>query len=282
VAQALGTEIVSADSMQVYRRMEAGTAKPSPEQRAAVPHHLIDFVDPAEPFTVADYRAAAIPVIERLLAQEKIPLVVGGTRLYLLSLTAPFASGPPPDPEYRESLTGVPSPELHARLQAVDAETAARLHPEDRKRIIRALEVYQASGESISAHQARSQTVGGRFDPIWVALIRDREELYERIERRVDDMIAAGLIEEVEGFLREGLRESDIAMQAHGYKEVMGYLLGRYDRDEAIRLLKRNTRRYAKYQLGWMRQVPGAHYITATAPDAATTIVETIREARLS
>jgi tRNA dimethylallyltransferase len=273
VARALETEIVSADSMQVYRRMEAGTAKPTPEQRAAVPHHLIDFVDPAEPFTVADYRAAAIPVIEGLLARGKIPLVVGGTRLYLQSLTAPFVSGPPPDPAFREQHAGTSSPELHARLQLVDPETASRLHPEDRKRIIRALEVYQASGESISVHQARSQEVGGRFEAVWVALIRDREEIYERIERRVDGMIAAGLVEEVEGFLREGLRERDISMQAHGYKEVMGYLLGRYDRDEAIRLLKRNTRHYAKYQLNWLRQIPGIHFIRADAPNAAAEIV---------
>lgn len=279
VAWALGTEIVSADSMQIYRRMEAGTAKPSPEQRAAVPHHLIDFVDPAEPFTVADYRAAAIPVIEALLARGKLPLVVGGTRLYLQCLTAPFASGPPPDPAFREQLAGSSSSELHARLQVVDPETASRLHPEDRKRIIRALEVYQASGESIAVHQARSREAGGRFDAVWVALLRDREEIYARIERRVDEMIAAGLIEEVEGFLREGLRESDISMQAHGYKEVMGYLLGRYDRDEAIRLLKRNTRHYAKYQLNWLRQIPGIHFLRADAPDAVATITACFRQA---
>src|SRR6266498_77749 len=179
-----------------------------------------------EIYTLSLHDALPIPVIEALQARGKLPLVVGGTRLYLLSLTAPFASGPPPDPAYREGLAAIPSPELHARLQAVDPETAARLHPEDRKRIIRALEVYQASGESISLHQARSQAEGGRFEPIWVALIRDREELYERIDRRVEEMIAGGLIEEVEGFLQEGLRERDIAMQAHGYKEVMGYLLG--------------------------------------------------------
>jgi tRNA dimethylallyltransferase len=280
VARALATEIVSADSMQVYRRMQAGTAKPTPEQRAAVPHHLIDFVDPAEPFTVAEYRAASIPVIEGLLARAKIPLVVGGTRLYLQSLTAPFASGPPPDPAFREQLAGASSTELHDRLQLVDPVTASRLHPEDRKRIIRALEVYQATGESISALQARSQEAGGRFEAVWVALIRDRDGIYARIERRVDEMIAAGLIEEVEGFLREGLRESDTSMQAHGYKEVMGYLLGRYDRDEAIRLLKRNTRHYAKYQLNWLRQIPGIHFVRADTPDAVGEILSIVRTHR--
>jgi tRNA dimethylallyltransferase len=277
VAQALQTEIVSADSMQVYRRMEAGTAKPTPEQRAAVPHHLIDIADPAQAFSVSDYRAAAISVIEELLYRHKIPLVVGGTRLYLQSLTAPFTSGPPPDPEFRARLLSIPSPELHARLQAVDLATAARLHPEDAKRIIRALEVYQATGEPISLHQSRSLLEGGRFAPTWVALIRDRQEIYDRIESRVDEMIAFGLIEEVEGFQQEGLRESNPAMQAHGYKEVMGYLLGRYDRDEAIRLLKRNTRHYAKYQLGWLRQTPGVHFVHADASDAVEQIAAIIR-----
>lgn len=279
VARALGTEILSADSMQVYRRMEAGTAKPSQEQRAAVPHHLIDFVDPAEPFTVADYRDAAIPVIEQLLAAGKNPLVVGGTRLYLQSLTAPFFTGPPPDPSLRADLAALSPAERHARLQLVDPESASRLHPEDTKRIIRALEVYQASGEPISLHQARSQAAGGRFDAVWVALIRDREEIYARIEQRVDDMIAAGLIEEVEAFLREGRRETEIAMQAHGYKEVMGYLLGRYDRDEAIRLLKRNTRHYAKYQLNWLRQIPGIHFVRADAPGATEAVADYFHQA---
>jgi tRNA dimethylallyltransferase len=273
VARALGTEIVSADSMQVYRRMEAGTAKPSPEQRAAVPHHLIDFVDPAEPFTVADYRAAAISAIDGLLGARKLPLVVGGTRLYLISLTAPFFTGPPPDPLLREQLAALSPAERHARLREIDPESASRLHPEDTKRIIRALEVYQTSGEPISAHQARSQEVGGRFEAVWVALVRDRAEIYERIDRRVDAMIEAGLIDEVERFIQEGRRESEISMQAHGYKEVIGYLLGRYDRDEAIRLLKRNTRHYAKYQLNWLRQIPGIQFVPADAPDAIDRII---------
>jgi tRNA dimethylallyltransferase len=139
--------------------------------------------------------------------------------------------------------------------------------------------VYQASGEPISAHQARSQEIGGRFHAVWVALIRDREQIYARIEQRVDRMIDQGLIEEVVGFLREGRSESEIAMQAHGYKEVMGYLLGRYDREEAIRLLKRNTRHYAKYQLNWLRQIPGIHFVRADTPDAAQMITDLLGQA---
>jgi tRNA dimethylallyltransferase len=266
VARALGTEIVSADSMQVYRRMEAGTAKPGAEQRAAVPHHMIEVADPAEPFTVADYRRRAIPLLDRLLAAGKTPLVVGGTRLYLMSLLAPFFEGPEPDPAFRAALEALPAAALHRRLQEVDPETAARLAPADRKRVQRALEVWHAAGRPISALQAESREQGARYDARWIGLVRDREEIYRRIDARVDAMIAGGLIEEVQGFLREGLTERYIAMQAHGYKEIMGYLLGRYDREEAIRLLKRNTRHYAKYQLGWMRQIPDLTLVRADRP----------------
>jgi tRNA dimethylallyltransferase len=280
VARALDAEIVSADSMQVYRRMEAGTAKPTPEQRAAVPHHLIDIVDPTEPFTVADYRERAISAIEGILARDRLPLVVGGTRLYLYSLIEPFFSGPPPDPAFRESVRATPAPELHARLARVDPEAAARLHPEDRKRIIRALEVFESAGEPISELQRRSRRAGGRFHALMVALVRDREELYRRVNARVDEMIAAGLIEEVDRFRREGLTDADISMQAHGYKEVLGYLLGRYNRDEAIRLLKRNTRRYVKYQLGWLRQRDDVHYVRADAPQDRV-VAEVVNLARM-
>jgi tRNA dimethylallyltransferase len=266
VARALSTEIVSADSMQVYRRMEAGTAKPSAAERAAVPHHMIDVADPAEPFTVADYRRLAIPILDRLLAAGKTPLVVGGTRLYLFSLMAPFFEGPPPDPAFRASLDALPASELHRRLQEVDPETAARLASADRKRLTRALEVWHATGRPISTLQAQSQREGGRYRALWIGLLREREEIYRRIDARVDAMVEGGLIEEVEAFLREGLSERHVAMQAHGYKEVMGYLLGRYDRAEAIRILKRNTRHYAKYQLGWMRQMPEMHLVRADRP----------------
>lgn len=283
VAREMGAEIVSADSMQVYRRMEAGTAKPSAEERAAVPHHLIDIVDPSEPFTVADYREHAIPVIEGIQARGHLPLVVGGTRLYLLSLIEPFFSGPPPDAELRARLIAMPEAERHAELARVDPAAAARLHPGDRKRVVRALEAFLQSGVPISELQRRSQEVGGHFQSQIIALLRDREELYRRVDARVDGMIAAGLIEEVESFRQEGLTEAAIAMQAHGYKEVLGYLTGRYDRDEAIRLLKRNTRHYVKYQLGWLRQRADVTVVRADAPveDAVASVIAIIRAGRV-
>ncbi|HEU4752280.1 MAG TPA: tRNA (adenosine(37)-N6)-dimethylallyltransferase MiaA [Armatimonadota bacterium] len=266
VALRLGTEILSADSMAVYRRMETATAKPSPPQRARVPHHLIDLVDASEPFTVADYRHAAVPLIERLFAAGKAPLIVGGTRLYLMALTAPFASGPEPSPELREALAGRPSEALHAELARVDPLTAARLHPSDRKRIVRALEVFETTGRPISELQAGSRQTGGLYDAVWVALIREREELYRRVDARVDEMIRNGLVEEVRGFLREGFTAATPAMQGHGYKEILRALTGEYSLEEGTRLLKRNTRRYVKYQLMWLRGMPHVHYVRADRP----------------
>ena len=263
VAQALGAEIVSADSMQVYRRMEAGTAKPSLAQRAAVPHHLVDVADPAEPFTVSDYRERAQAAITDIRGRGKLPLLVGGTRLYLKALTAPFVTGPEPAPAFREELAAVRSEELHVRLARVDPITAARLHPNDRKRLLRALEVFHATGRPISEFQEESRLHGGSYEPVWVALIREREGLYDRVNLRVDEMIAGGLVDEVRGFMEEGLGPETPAMQGHGYKEIMRGLLGDYPLEEGIRLLKRNTRHYVKYQLGWLRQEPDVHYVRA-------------------
>ncbi|MFN3648325.1 MAG: tRNA (adenosine(37)-N6)-dimethylallyltransferase MiaA [Armatimonadota bacterium] len=266
VAERLGTEILSADSMAVYRRMDAATAKPSAAARARVPHHLIDLVDPTEPFTVADYREAAIPIVERLYAEGKRPLFVGGTRLYLRALTAPFATGPEPDPELRARLKEQSTEALHAELARVDPATAAWVHPADRKRIVRALEVWHKTGRPISEVQAESREEGGLYPATWVALVRDREELYQRVDSRVDEMIRDGLVEEVQGFLHEGLGPDTPAMAGHGYKEIMRALLGEYSLDEGIRLLKRNTRRYVKYQLMWLRGMPEVRYVRADQP----------------
>jgi tRNA dimethylallyltransferase len=268
VALRLGTEIISADSMAVYRRMEAATAKPSLEQRARVPHHLIDVADPTESFTVSDYRDLAVPIINRLLSEGKLPLLVGGTRLYLMSLTAPFAPGPEPSPELRARLEREPSPVLHAELSRVDPETAARLHPSDQRRIVRALEVWYTTGKPISALQAESRAIPGLYEATWVALVRERHLLYERVNERVDEMLAAGLIDEVRGFLAEGLNAKTPSMQGHGYKEIMRALTGEYPLEEGIRLLKRNTRRYVKYQLMWLRGMAQVHYVNVDRPRA--------------
>ncbi len=266
VALQLGTEILSADSMAVYRRMESATAKPSADARRRVPHHLLDLADPTERFTVADFRNAAIPIVERLLGEGRMPLLVGGTRLYLNALTAPFDSGPEPDAAFRLSLEDRSAPELHAVLAERDPETAVRLAPADRKRIVRALEVLHSTGRPISVWQADSRVQGGMYEAVWVALVRDRAELYARVNARVDAMMAAGLLEEVQGFLAEGLGPDTPAMQGHGYKEIMRALLGQYSLTEGVRLLKRNTRHYVKYQLMWLRGMPEVHLISADQP----------------
>jgi tRNA dimethylallyltransferase len=280
VALRLGTEILSADSMAVYRRMEAATAKPSLEQRARVPHHLVDVVDPTEPFTVAEYRTQAVPLIERLTDEGKLPLLVGGTRLYLMALTASFTSGPGPSPEFRQILGDRTSEELHTELVEVDPDTASRLHPSDRKRIVRALEVWHITGRRLSEVQAESQEAPGLYDATWIALIRDREELYERVDGRVDAMLADGLVAEVQGFLDEGLTADTPSMQGHGYKEIMRALTGEYSLEEGIRLLKRNTRRYVKYQFMWLRGMPQVHYVRADQPheDAVNEIVTLLQD----
>jgi tRNA dimethylallyltransferase len=276
VALRLGTEIVSADSMAVYRRMEAATAKPSAEQRARVPHHLIDVADPTDPFTVSDYRDHAVPIIERLHAEGKLPLVVGGSRLYLVALTASFAAGPEPDPELRERLEQSSSEQLHTQLAEVDPVTAGRLHPSDQKRIVRALEVWHATGRPISLLQAESREAPGLYDATWIALIRDRQLLYDRVNERVEEMLDTGLLDEVRGFLEEGLTADSPAMQGHGYKEIIRGLTGEYPLEEGIRLLKRNTRRYVKYQLMSLRGMPEVNYVSVERPREA--VIEEVVE----
>jgi tRNA dimethylallyltransferase len=186
-----------------------------------------------------------------------------------MALTASFASGPEPSLEFRQTLEDRTSEVLHTELAEVDPETAARLHPSDRKRIGRALEVWHTTGRRISEVQAESQETPGLYEATWVALVRDREELYHRVNTRVDAMLADGLVEEVQGFLEEGLTADTPAMQGHGYKEIMRALTGEYPLEEGIRLLKRNTRRYVKYQLMWLRGMPQVHYVRADQPHEA-------------
>ncbi|HEX3000352.1 MAG TPA: tRNA (adenosine(37)-N6)-dimethylallyltransferase MiaA [Armatimonadota bacterium] len=283
VAEALGTEIISADSMQVYREMQAGTAKPSPEERARVPHHLVDVASVNEIFTVASFRALALPILRRLLDEGKIPLIVGGTRLYIKSLFEGFFPGPARDPEFRARMEALAEeqgrPALHDLLAEVDPEKAAEISPHDLKRMVRALEVHHLTGQRLSDLQARSREEKIPFRPIQFGLIRDREELYQRIDTRVDQMLAEGLLEEVKQLHEAGLDERLTAVQAHGYKELIGYLRGEYDYDEAVRIVKRNTRHYARRQLSWLRQEPDIHLIDAARPPqiVAQEIVTLIR-----
>jgi tRNA dimethylallyltransferase len=247
LAQALNAEIVTCDSMQVYRGMDIGTAKPTLEERGGIPHHMLDVADPQEGYSAARYAEQAERCIRDVAARGKLPLLAGGTGLYLRALTRPLhtaAPGAEDDPRTNG--------ELHAALNAVDPETAKRLPPGDRRRVLRALSVYRGTGVPLSRHHAESQTVPPRWRTRILGLTcADRQTLYDRIDRRVDDMLRLGLRDEVQGLLDAGLDEDCTAMQAIGYKEMAEHLHGRCTLEQAADAIRRNTRRLAKRQLTW-------------------------------
>ena len=232
LARELDGEVVSCDSMQVYKRMDIGTAKPSPEERQGIPHHMIDVAEPWEDYSVSRYCADAAPIVEDIVSRGKTAIIAGGTGLYMDSLIRGNDFAPFPSTGVRERLEREANREgmeaLLARLRAVDPEAAARLHLSDRKRIIRAMEVYLETGETITAHNRRTQALPPRFSPVWLGLdFESRAELYSRIDRRVDVMLEAGLLEEIRALLRSGIPEKCTAMQAIGYKEFTDALDGR-------------------------------------------------------
>ncbi len=250
-------EIVNADSMQVYRRMEIGTAKPTPEQRRIVPHHLIDVADPDEPFDAARYLSIARPVIEDILKRGKLPLVVGGTGLYMRVLTRGLCPGPPSDPEVKRRLIADEKSKglggLYCDLLRIDPESATRIHRNDRQRIIRALEVFYLGGVPLSILQKGHGFRQRLFPAVKVFINREREVLYERINRRVDRMLEAGLKDEVEGLLAMGYAAELKSMQSIGYRQMAAHLAGAIPVDEAAFQIKRESRHYAKRQITWFR-----------------------------
>ncbi len=286
VATSVGGEIISADSRQVYRWMDVGTAKPTPAEAAAARHHLVDVVDPSEFYDAARFALDAESAIGRLLASGVEPLVVGGTGFYIRSLFEGLFEGPGRDEEVRgeleEILASRGAPALHTQLSEVDPETAARLHPNDSARIVRALEVYASTGVPLSAWQARPSREPA-YAPRHFALTMPREMLYERIERRVDLMMEAGLAEEVLRLVESGrLRPGMPGATAVGYRELLPWALGEEDDlGASVERIKLNTRRYAKRQLTWFRAIPDVVWLdmSATTPgEASDLIVESLRE----
>lgn len=261
LCRALGGEVVCCDSMQIYRGMDIGTAKPTDEERATAPHHLVDIVDPYEPFTAADYVAAAETAVGDILVRGRVPVFCGGTGLYLDSFLRGGFSRVREDAEYREQLARFAAESgneaLHARLAEIDAESAAAIHPNNVRRVIRALEIYHTEGLTKTELDRRSRENAGRYDAVVIGLrYADRERLYRRIDLRVDAMVQAGLIGEVERLDRAGIFDrSRTAAQAIGYKELLPYVHGECSLAEAVDSLKTATRRYAKRQLTWF----GAH-----------------------
>ncbi len=276
LAQRLGGEIISADSMQVYRGMDIGTAKITPAEMQGVPHHLLDAADPREAYSAARWVSAAADAAAGIFDRGHIPMLVGGTGLYIDSLLSgrDFAESGAESP-LREELSAeydrIGGEAFRARLREVDPARAEKLHPSDRKRLVRAMEVWRLTGETISAHDARTKALPPRWDSLRIALTyADREALYARIDRRVDEMVAAGLFDEVARLLKEGLSPESTAMQAIGYKESAAYLLGRCSREDAVAQIKLGSRRYAKRQLTWLRRDASVHWIAWDgAPDIA-------------
>ena len=263
-----GGEVVSADSMQVYRRMDIGTAKPTPEEMRGIPHHMLDVAAPEEDFSVARYVELAAPCVDDILARGKLPIVAGGTGLYLDSLLsgrtfAPFS----PDGGLRARLEArfdaLGGEAMLGALAAADPEAAARLHPNDEKRIVRALEVYLSTGKTITQHNRETLALPPRYDALTITLaFQRREDMWARIDRRVDEMMERGLAQEVRSLLDSGVPEKCTAMQAIGYKEMAAALRGDGDVDRAAREIQLRSRQYAKRQLTWFRRNGAAKWIT--------------------
>lgn len=266
LAKQLGGEVISADSMQIYRDLNIGTAKPTEEEMRGVPHHMIDIVPPTENYSVARYVQEASACIEDILSRGLNPIVVGGTGLYIDSLLsgrtfAADSAGP-----LRRQLSKRYEQEggeaLLAALEAVDPESARKLHANDKKRIVRALEIYQSTGKTITEHNDETRRIPPKYPACKIALtFAAREDLYDRINSRVDAMISAGLADEVRHLLSRGLTEKDTAMQAIGYKEMAEAVRGRVSLSEAAETIKMESRRYAKRQLSWLRKDPSVHWI---------------------
>ena len=281
LAKELDGEVVSCDSMQVYRRMDIGTAKPSPEEMQGIPHHMIDVAEPDEDFSVSRYCAMAAPIVDDIVARGKTAIIAGGTGLYMDSLIRGNDFAPFPSTGVRERLEAeadeVGLPAMLARLREIDPDTADRVS--DRKRILRALEVYLETGETITEHNRKTQLLPPKYTPLWLGLdFADRGELYRRIDKRVDIMLEMGLMEEIRSLLDSGIPEKCTAMQAIGYKEFVNALEGREPLSQAAEEVKKASRHYAKRQLTWFRRNPAVHWLIRREGQGSEEILASARQ----
>ena len=271
LAKKYNGEVLSCDSMQIYRGMTIGTAKPTPEEMDGVPHHMIDVADPGEAFSVSRYVEMADPILQDILSRGKTCVIVGGTGLYVDSLIAGRSFAPYPETGKRQELEQLAEEQgIEAVLNILrqhDPDSAARLHPSDRRRIIRAAEVWLETGKTITRHNLETQAIPPKYTPLWLGLdFTDRAELYARIDRRVDLMMQDGLIEEIQTLLANGTPPTATSLQAIGYKEPMAALRGDMTMAEAVDKIKQESRRYAKRQLTWFRRNKDIHWIFNKEP----------------
>ncbi|MEX2461334.1 MAG: tRNA (adenosine(37)-N6)-dimethylallyltransferase MiaA [Paenibacillaceae bacterium] len=282
LARIYGCEIISGDSMQVYRGMDIGTAKISLEEQEGIPHHLIDIIEPDEAFSAAAFQQNVKQLIQEIHERGKLPFIVGGTGLYIESLCYQFQfSEANADEAFRLEqaafLKAFGEQALHDKLRAVDPISADRLHPNNTRRVIRALEILHLTGTTLSA-QLEDQQQQSPYDLCIIGLTMDRALLYKRIEQRIDQMLERGLVAEVRQLLDKGYTADYVSMQGLGYKEIIRYLQGEYPLEEAITLLKRDTRHYAKRQLSWFRHMKDIHWVDVTAYTNFSTHLQRIND----
>ncbi len=283
LAKLYNGEVVSCDSMQIYRHMDIGTAKPTQEEMGSVVHHMIDIVEPGEDFSVGKYVQMADGCVQDILSRGKTAVIAGGTGLYVDSLITGRVFAPTPSTGKRAQLEAQMRLEGGAvmldRLRAVDPDAAARLHPADEKRIIRALEVYQETGKTITQHNLETQSLPPRYQPCWIGLdYMDRAVLYGRIDLRVELMLQAGLLDEIRSLLARGISPQTTAMQAIGYKEFFSALDGSRSLQEAAALVQQRSRNYAKRQLTWFRRNPDIRWLRLSGQESFDEILASARQ----
>ena len=283
LAKLTGGEVVSCDSMQIYKRMDIGTAKPTPDEMQGIPHHMIDVAEPDEDFSVSRYCEMATPIVDDIIARGKTVIIAGGTGLYMDSLIKGNDFAPFPSTGVRQRLEEQADREgmeaMLAWLRSVDPEAASKLHLADRKRVIRALEVYLETGETITEHNRRTQAIPPRYEPLWIGLdFQDRSQLYRRIDLRVELMLKAGLVEEIRSLLASGIPAKCTAMQAIGYKEFVAALEGNGTIEDAAAQVQQSSRHYAKRQLTWFRRNKNMNWLIRSENNDSREILQAARQ----
>ena len=283
LAKEFNGEVVSCDSMYVYRRMNVGTAKPTKEEMDGIVHHMIDIAEPDEDFSVSRYCEMASPIVDDIVARGKTAIIAGGTGLYMDSLIKGNDFAPFPSTGMREKLEAqadeIGMEAMLELLRSIDPDAATKLHVSDRKRVIRALEVYYETGETITTHNLKTQAIPPRYNPLWLGLdFADRAELYRRIDLRVGIMLEQGLVEEIRQLLASGIPEKCTAMQAIGYKEFVAALEGHCTIEEAAEEVRKASRHYAKRQLTWFRRNRQIHWLTRAAGESTEEIIRRARQ----